>query len=157
MLNEARIQIQKNNYPSEFSPDDWQNSIHANCYTYALDLKISKPFLIGDFIEKRVTSKDSDDNILSVLLEELDFLGFNVEEVETDAPCDAYSQKIFFGRDSDGDYHFMRQDADGLWSHKASSFLPNRRDSSGYEILDPEESCSTYIVGWCFHLTKKEQ
>lgn len=157
LLSKAREQIQKNNYPSEFYPDDWKNHIISNCYCYALDLKLSDCFLIGDFINKRVTHQDSDDRILSVLVEELEALGFDVEEIETDTVCERYSQKIFLGRDSDGDYHFIRQDADGLWSHKASHFPPNRKDSGGFAILDPDMACTNYVVGWCFQLTKKEQ
>ena len=157
LLVEARNRIQKNNYPSEFDPNSWNDHILSNCYCYALNLKSSDCFLIGDFINKRVTHQDSDDRIISVLLEELEALGFDIKEVETDTVCEKYSQKIFLGRDSDGDYHFIRQDADGLWSHKASRALPNRKDSYGEEIIDPDMACTNYVVGWCFQLRKKEQ
>ena len=39
---------------------------------------------------------------------------------------------------SDGDYHWYRQDADGLWSHKRGNGPVKRKDSSEILIIDPD-------------------
>lgn len=35
------------------------------------------------------------------------------------------------------DYHFIKQDSDGLWSHKPGLLLPTRLDANGLPITDP--------------------
>ncbi len=39
---------------------------------------------------------------------------------------------------SDEDYHWYRQDSDGLWSHKQGTFPVTRNDDSGDPIIDPK-------------------
>jgi len=48
------------------------------------------------------------------------------------------------------DYHWLRQDDDGMWSHKRGSTPVTRLDASGAEISDPRTCDMTYPVdrGW---------
>ncbi len=42
------------------------------------------------------------------------------------------------------DFHWYRQDEDGLWSHKKGTYEPTRIDSNGKLIIDPETAARTY-------------
>jgi hypothetical protein len=60
--------------------------------------------------------------------------------------CPKNSRKIALMVDSDdpSDYHFMRQDADGLWSHKPGYREPQRTDAAGKPIVAPHLSDRNY-------------
>lgn len=61
-------------------------------------------------------------------------------------PCPSGKRKIALMVDSIGpsDYHFMRQDDDGVWSHKPGYLEPRRYDASGNLIVNPEMSNRNY-------------
>ena len=66
--------------------------------------------------------------------------------------------KIYLQREENtGYYHFLREDEDGLWSHKFPNELPTREDSAGYLIKDPEAMVEVSFIGWCFKLSKNEK
>ena len=54
------------------------------------------------------------------------------------SPCPANSYKIAMVVDPKRDYHFYRQDADGMWSHKPGSSEVIRIDASNRPIYNPE-------------------
>lgn len=151
-LFEARQLIDEVEYPLEYDHDEWEEFKGANCYPYSLGMKTSESFLIGDLIGRRVTEKDSDATTLYILRTELKALGFEVEECDVyDISDDGY--KIYLQiNDKNGEYHLLRCDNDGIWSHKAADFLPNRSDSGGQTIEDPEAMIEPGFHGWCFML-----
>jgi len=51
--------------------------------------------------------------------------------------CPKGSYKVAAVIDPKNDYHFYRQDADGLWSHKPGATKVTRRDASKHLIYDP--------------------
>lgn len=151
-LAEARKLIDEVNYPLDYNQEEWNGFLGSNCYPYSLGIKTNEAFLVGDLIGRRVTAKDSDSTKLYILKTELQELGFEIEE------CDVYDVsdegfKIYFQiNDKTGEYHLIRCDIDNLWSHKAADYLPNRRDSAGYIIEDPEAMAEPGFHGWCLML-----
>ena len=53
--------------------------------------------------------------------------------------CPNGSYKIAFVVSSN-DYHFYRQDSDGLWSHKRGLCSVEREDAASHLIIDPQEA-----------------
>lgn len=155
-IEEARQILSNEVFPLRYNPDEWEDYNSSNCYPYALGLKTNESFLVGDIIGKRVTDKDSIDILLYTLRLELEALGFEMLECCTEDIAPEGSFKIYLERNSSGEYHFLREDEDGLWSHKAADFSPNRRDTAGYLITDPNSMCNPAFEGYCFMLTREE-
>ena len=51
--------------------------------------------------------------------------------------CPTGTSKIALVVDPDEDYHFYRQDKDGMWSHKPGGMPVTNMDSHGIKIYDP--------------------
>jgi hypothetical protein len=58
--------------------------------------------------------------------------------------CPKKMSKIALIVDPKRDYHYLRQDPDGKWSHKPGSLIVKREDSSGREILRPDRATFMY-------------
>lgn len=141
-------------FPLTFSSSEWNDCPDANCYPYALGLKVNNSFLIGDFIGKRVTASTPNWKKIMVLKEEMLSLGLSFFECESDSTVPENYGKIWIQIfDSTNRYHFIRQDSDGLWSHKSSYKKPNRNDISGFEILDPDTMICPGFTSYCFAIT----
>lgn len=145
------------NIPPKYSPNKWRRFKNAGCYPYAINLFVNEFFLIGDIIGKRCSEYVSDEELISVLKEELEEIGYDVAEIDVaDNIGSILTPKIYLQRNQHtGFYHFLRQDKDGLWSHKFPGELPIRKDSYGNEIIDPEMMVKTAFIGWCFRLKKR--
>ena len=155
-IEEARNLLSNEVFPLRYDPDEWEDYDGSNCYPYAIGLKTNEALLVGDIIGKRVTDKDSINTLLYILQLELEALGFEMLECCTEDIAPEGSFKIYLERNSSGEYHFLREDDDGLWSHKAADFPPNRRDTGGYLITDPDSMCNPAFEGFCFMLTREE-
>lgn len=140
----------------KFEPTKWKNAKDAGCYPYAINLQKNEFFVVGEFIGKRCTERTSNDELLKTLKEELDVLGYDVKEIEVEDSIREDEMKIYLQREEQtGYYHFLRQDSDGLWSHKYPNELPIRTDSVGNFIEDPECMVEVPFIGWCFKLSRK--
>jgi hypothetical protein len=58
--------------------------------------------------------------------------------------CPAHTSKIALVVDPDEDYHFYRQDSNGMWSHKPGGMPVTNEDSLGRPIYDPALSARNY-------------
>jgi len=58
--------------------------------------------------------------------------------------CPAKTSKIALVVHPTEDYHFIRQDADGGWSHKDGSNPVKRFDAEGQDIVDPMTAARDY-------------
>ena len=155
---EARKRILRKgvNLQPSYRPNKWKHAINAGCYPYAIDLFIDEFLVVGDMIGKRCNSCVSDERLIYVLKEELQEIGYEVAEIEVDKKIHSEESKIYLQRNEHtGFYHFLRQDEDGLWSHKFPGELPIRKDSPGYDIIDPEMMVDAAFDGWCFCLKKR--
>ena len=131
-------------YEFDYDPDKWNdNSItdSHNCYDYAFNnidhaqkVKTQPGELSGindkeqtfkcDFMEKRLL-KDHNNNIYIAKFDE---------------KCKPYHYKIVLMMDDDSDYHFMRQDKNGLWSQKPGPYNITNRDANNNLISNPTKS-----------------
>ena len=150
-FEEIRNQLGENNYPPEFNPREWEKFPEATCYSYALDSKINKGILIGDIIEKRVTHSNSIHKQIEILIEELETLDLYVDTCDTLDLVEEGFLKIYIEWNEKGEYHFYRQDIDGIWSHKAAGTAPTRYDNQGFLIFNPDEIAEN---GKCFIISK---
>lgn len=143
--------------PVEYAPNSWKSLEGAGCYPYALNMKVNKFFLVGEFIGEKCNEKVSDEHLIYTLIKELTFLGFKVKECETEFPTKKGQFKIFLQREvHTGYYHFLREDSNGIWSHKYPRELPVQVDSAGQLIEDPYCMVEAPFTGWCFLLEKKQ-
>jgi hypothetical protein len=58
--------------------------------------------------------------------------------------CPYKTSKIALIVDPKRDYHFLRQDPDGYWSHKPGAMDVTRKDASGRPILRPDRAFFLY-------------
>ena len=58
--------------------------------------------------------------------------------------CPYKTSKIALIVDPKRDYHFLRQDPDGFWSHKPGAMEVTRLDASGRPILRPDRALFNY-------------
>jgi hypothetical protein len=61
-----------------------------------------------------------------------------------EAKCPVGSSKIAMVVDPGDDYHFYRQDSNGLWSHKDGANPVKRVDAKGQLIWDPRTAARDY-------------
>lgn len=66
--------------------------------------------------------------------------GDNISVASRDIPCEQGTYKIALIADPDDDYHFLRQNRDGTWSHKPGNTPVTNKDFSGRIITDPEKA-----------------
>ena len=68
----------------------------------------------------------------------------DIQPASFDAPCPKGFSKIAAVIDSKRDYHFYRQDSNGLWSHKPGSTDVTNLDAHGKVIRNPELAARNY-------------
>ena len=61
-----------------------------------------------------------------------------------DSVCGKGTSKIALIVDPKRDYHFLRQDPDGYWSHKPGAMTVRRYDASGRPIIRPDRATFMY-------------
>ena len=67
-----------------------------------------------------------------------------ISPIAFEGKCPRKTSKIALIVDPKRDYHYLRQDPDGKWSHKPGSLIVKREDSSGSEILRPDRAVYMY-------------
>jgi hypothetical protein len=60
--------------------------------------------------------------------------------------CPAHTSKISLVVDPDEDYHFYRQDKNGMWSHKPGGTEVTNKDATGRLIYDPGLAARNYTT-----------
>ena len=122
------IRLSKEN-PSFESDSKWKLYTEGNCYCYALMLPTPKVFVRAYYSKSKhefphdvgfLSGKEYSDDIdicYDNLRSDLDFLGVDYYETNNDAYNSHGGYKISFLKSID-DFHFLRQNIDGTWSHK---------------------------------------
>lgn len=125
--------------PFEFAPNIWNNNLDANCYEYLLNFRNSynPPLTVGSVINYKFEPFYSNQDLVSILQEELHALGFSMEETNNSNNVRNNKLKFFLSRSRCGDYHFYRLDSNSEWSHKFSFSFPSNLDFSGNKIILP--------------------
>ena len=126
---------------------------YYNCYAYAINNQVKpngdmwhkqQP---GEYAGRDLSKSDYTENgriIINAV--ERDFLEYSSDndnyytfvEIDRYATCPAGTYKVALVVDPGEDYHWYRQDPDGIWSHKQGILPIKRTDDSGRLILDPQ-------------------
>ena len=137
--------------PQEWNTDKLQRV--SNCYSYALDDvnngKNDKHqpgmYRFGTFASEPYRAPDL---IYRVLSDNPSIRSVDISDIP---PNGFYRVVLFIGP---GDYHFMRQDVDGYWSHKPGRQKATNTDWSGNRITDPLTANTGSYIGYAgaFHV-----
>lgn len=68
----------------------------------------------------------------------------DVQPINFEQRCPNNTSKIALIVDPKRDYHFLRQDSDGMWSHKPGAMEVTTKDASGRPILRPDKALFIY-------------
>jgi len=68
----------------------------------------------------------------------------DVRPIEFEERCPGKTSKIALIVDPKRDYHFLRQDSNGMWSHKPGAMEVTTLDASGRTILRPDRALFIY-------------
>lgn len=105
--------------------DDVKKYINGNCYSYALDIfnpeGISNVILqlglnVG-YLSRNLVYNGTKEKYLYGLAKDFEELNIDSYEISSDLPNEHGGYKIAFYL-SFNDFHFLRQNSDGSWSHK---------------------------------------
>lgn len=134
-----------------YVPDRWNDAVLRathNCYSYALNqllngARMNKP-QPGEHAGKIITRKDEITcrAISQFILDDnpMDVRGPIDSVTALSLPCSRNEYRIALAVSEGEDYHFMRQDHDGMWSHKPGATEVSRVDASGRAIAVPHEA-----------------
>jgi len=139
--NETIDLLPTNGFEPSYNPDYWNKQQHRldnyNCYDYSIN-------------NTREQKRKSQPN--NIQIPDKPYNCYDLENsLKKDIPgiritgdyekCPANFSKIMLITTTDGkDYHFLRQDSNKLWSHKAGDGPVNRKDSNGNLIKNPRFS-----------------
>lgn len=140
----------------KFNPNEWEMFLKAGCYQYAMDWKMDEFFLIGKLLGKECKSYTQTELLIFTLMKELKSLYYEVEITEPEVKAKEGEKKIYLQYfPSIGTYHLLREDDDGIWSHKYPRELPLRVDAKKQIIKNPELMSDNFpFIGWCFLLKR---
>ena len=128
-----------------YDPDAWnQDKIRTNnnCYSYAVSTRIidrngkPQPGYFSHF--KPISEEEYSDckNFHKRIKKDIPFMYL----ISFEEPCKKGFYKAFIAVDNkkgDKDYHFWRQDSNGMWSHKPGTTAVVNVDSDGKLIFNP--------------------
>lgn len=135
--------FERNSYCITYEPDEWTKlSKDTNCFLYAMNMKnhFNKYVVgsFGNFHDLIAENNISLDKAISLQREKLDTIGiqYKISSLDEQVPEGYYKVAFYISKK---DYHWIRQDDNGTWSHKRGWFLrPTNRDIDGNIIYNPE-------------------
>jgi len=147
--------IKQNIYPTEFDPKIWNGDIahRTNCYAYAINAYIPNPSCGFSFYYPGMFSKEENPypnytrkGLIASFKKDMKNLGLILVESSLEEPLKEGEHKVLLTISSDnGDFHFLRQDRDGFWSHKMSWYsYPTNKDHNSERIVNPEKATTSY-------------
>ena len=136
----------------------------TNCYSYALNAfanpdpdRKGQSMMIGQslgFEQLLKSDFESPNNLINFISQDAFYYNFTFIQVGKYEACPEGTYKIALFIDQEySDFHFYRQGADGLWSHKRGTSCPTNLDASNNLIVDPETCDREYIDSPYVHLT----
>lgn len=120
-----------------------------NCYSYALNDKVNIGWRTdklqpGELSDKKYNKKTCKSIIKHV---KEDYIKKDIKKININdnIECDRYKIALVISNNSNSfDYHFYRQDLNGLWSHKTGNNKVSNVDASGNLITNPELADRNY-------------
>ena len=126
--------------PNGFNPEEyvWRNN---DCYAYATNLKRPMDY-IGDISGYKNKAHFSKEELIERLVSDMEKENVYVYETNFEQEPSDWEWKIAVfsvetSRKEKYDYHFMREDSNGRWSHKFRGEKPTDKDLDGIKIVDP--------------------
>lgn len=122
-----------------YEPDLWNDNgtiqDNNNCYNYACNIQTNTYAQPGEASGNMYTSFTCDDISNGAISDGL-------KRIESQKKCGLCCHKVALAMDSDNnpDYHWYRQDRDGLWSHKPGMGSVRNYDNAGSLIHDPSSA-----------------
>lgn len=155
-----RIKVEKKkhnrryNEPPRFCPKRFKGDklIAQGCWPYALNAKYGYFALVGDFIGKRCKYDKTDKELIKRIIEEGEYFGLEIKQVDTQYELKEGEYLIYLKRDiHTGYYHFFRKDEDGQWSDKHPGKPPQRVDFKKQYVPKGNK----FVKGFFFSVRKK--
>lgn len=162
----AKQLLSTNNYPTHFNPELWEAIFErTNCYAYALNSYLADPlpgntiYYPGAFSGEDILYYYHNIVFFNRFKSDIKNLGFILLKSTLEDTLKKDEHKILVSiRNDNCDYHFMRQDSDGFWSHKRGWFeMPTNLKSNGYKILNPEEELLDHTTIGYFKIKKNNK
>ena len=139
-------------YEPKYDPDFWKKyyikETH-NCFAYAFnindpkqihkcktkdcDIPFHQPGMASGYPKFKSSKPKTCPNMMARILGD----NPDVKMTTFNAQCPAGSSKIGLIIDENEDYHFLRQDSNGFWSHKPGGRHVTNKDASNKYIYDP--------------------
>ncbi len=119
--------LENNVYPPVYDKKKWRFISSANCYAYSLDIPISDPkkhiWLPGSLSDENIYKIpiDSSMELIERLYSDLEFLGISYRDDTITIKDNEYRIEVYTFRsfhDYPIEFHFTRQDANGIWTEK---------------------------------------
>lgn len=139
-------------YEEKYQPHLWNDNSDIqrthNCYAYSLSKrtgKMSSKAQPGYFANYPPLS-DADYNCSS-LYDRMKKDNPSIRPTKFGKRCGKGTYKIFLAydpKDGDHDYHYWRQDSNGMWSHKPGATSVTNKDASGKYISNPMTADRNY-------------
>ena len=140
-------------YEPDYDPKFWNSQYKIkethNCFAYAFnindpsqtekcenencDVPFHQPGMASGYKKFESAKPKTCPNIVARLFGD----NPNIQMCTFQAQCPADSSKIALIVDENEDYHFLRQDSNGLWSHKPGARKVTNRDANNNLIYDP--------------------
>lgn len=125
----------------EWNPKKWNdNQRFNNCYAYAMNDHVEDRHLRSS---KSIPGDEKTFYTCSGIMEGIKSEIPNMYVTTFSDQCDKGFTKIYAAvsdENEENDFHFWRQDSDGMWSHKPGSSSPRRVDGDLKPILNPDTS-----------------
>jgi hypothetical protein len=142
--------------PKRYNGDEAVQSTH-NCFSYAMNVidpnQVKQcrgnPRCRPYFHQPGATRKMSkllykEENRNCKVVEQLMDMDVPIKRTTFRQKCPAKMSKIAITVHPGEDYHVLRQDSDGIWSHKDGGNPVKRFDADGQDILDPKSANRDY-------------
>lgn len=140
-------------YEPEYDPTFWNNNYKIkethNCFAYAFNVNdpyqiekcktedcdhpFHQPGMASGYEKFKSNKPKTCPNMMARILGDNSHVKMSTFEEK----CPIGTSKVALIVDEDEDYHFLRQDSNGYWSHKGGSMPVKNTDATGKLIYDP--------------------
>ena len=140
-------------YEPDYDPLHWNNKYNIkethNCFAYAFninddkqikkcndpncDVPFHQPGMAAGYPKFKSSKPKTCPNMMARLIGD----NPNLKMATFEEKCPVGTSKIALIVDENEDYHFLRQDSNGMWSHKGGSQPVKNVDAAGRLIYDP--------------------
>ncbi len=126
VIEAVRDSIVELGFPLRYPDERWEEAENVNCLAYVLN-SIYGDLYVYRFFEKRsyIFQIYHRDEVINIFEDKLKLFGISFFEVTLFEKIPETYYRVAICRASDfRDFHFARQNADGIWSHKMGWYKP---------------------------------